>query len=517
MSVDKDFVLSALLQYNFLPTQKRAREEVPPIYTSVAFTPGVAKKLVAGKKRKSDGYHGFDAVDYKLTRFNGVSRSCSIPHPTPYASLAIAIHEHWDKLEYITTNKNSYIRPRTHSDGRLIIMDYERSFEATRRTLVKAFGRRFMVHTDIANCFPSVYSHALPWAAVGFAHAKKHKSPKHSGEWFNVLDLKLRSMKRGETQGVAIGPATSNIVSEAILARIDETLSKEFLYVRFIDDYTAYCTNEDQAQEFIRRLSQELAACKMLLNINKTAILPLPQALSNNWTSELSLALPRGGPISGSAASSFLTLAMRIANDVPDGSVHKYALKALIRSDLSYWAANDVLRYGIMLAYHQPVLIPLLGELFERTLLGPSFGWGSELQEIALENAKSGRSDGMVWTVHYLNRYSVKVSTEVADAILASRDCLALLTLYLSEDPVHQTKVIAFAKNLDASDLYELDQYWMLLYHLFREGKIPSPYADEDGFEIMRDEGVTFVQNDTADLPALGAKNLERMLKEIFA
>jgi len=259
MSVDKDFLLASLLQHNFLPMQKKAKEEMPPVFSSITFTPEVAKQLVSGKPRKVEGYQGFDAVDYKLTRFNGVSRICSIPHPTGYAHLALCIHEHWDKLDYIATNKNSLIRPCQHSDGRFIIMDYEKSFEKTKRNLRGAFGRRFMVHTDVANCFASIYTHAIPWATVGFDHAKKHAKPAHASEWFNQLDKKVRWLKRNETQGVAIGPASSNIVSEIILARVDDALRDDFVYFRFIDDYTAYCETEEEAQEFIRRLADELA------------------------------------------------------------------------------------------------------------------------------------------------------------------------------------------------------------------------------------------------------------------
>src|SRR5258708_4554272 len=131
VSVDKDFVLTALLQHNFLPTQKKSPEELPPIFTSISFTPDVARKLVNGKQRKADGYQGYDAVDYRLTRFNGVSRSCSIPHPTAYAYLALCIEKHWERIDYIASNENSHIRPRQHADGRIVIMDYETSSEQT--------------------------------------------------------------------------------------------------------------------------------------------------------------------------------------------------------------------------------------------------------------------------------------------------------------------------------------------------------------------------------------------------
>ena len=493
MSVDRDFVLKALLQHNFLPIQKRGREELPPILSSESLSPDVARELVKGKARKAQGYVGYDAVDYKLTRFNGVSRSCSIPHPTAHAHLALCIHEHWDKLDYIAKNKNSMIRPCEHSDGRIIIMDYEKSFEKTRRNLAKSFGRRFLVHTDISNFFPSVYSHAIPWATVGFAHAKKNNSAKHKVEWFNQLDERVRLTKRGETQGVAIGPATSNIVSEAILARVDDALSGKFVYSRFIDDYTAYCQTEEEAQEFVRYLAEELAKYKLLLNVRKTEVVPLPRALAADWVTELSIALPKGEEVSAYDATNYLNLAVRLAQQSPDGSVLKYALKSLLGRKLGFMADVDVLRYALNLSFHQPVLLPLLEKLFESTLFLGTFLYSTELRRLAFEHVRLRRSDAAAWALHFLNRYGVAIEDACADEIVASRDCVPLLLLYLSGDSKHQARVISFVKTLDPADLYELDQYWLLLYQLFLDNKIATPYVDEGAFEIMAAEHVTFV------------------------
>ena len=493
MTVDAGFILRALLQHNYFPTQKKSKEELPPVLSSEAFTPDVAKKLAAGKARKADGYQGYDAVEYKLTRFNGVARSCSIAHPMAHAQLALCIHEHWDKLDYVSTNKTSMIRPREHSDGRVIIMDYEKSFAKTRRTLVKSFGRRFIVHTDISNFFPSVYTHAIPWATVGFAHAKKHKPPKYKTEWFNVLDEKVRLTKRNETQGVAIGPATSNIVSEAILTRVDEALTGKFVYTRFIDDYTAYCATEDEAQDFIRRLAEELAKYKLLLNVRKTEVIALPRALAADWVAELSLALPKGDEVSAYDAVNYLNLAVRLAQQSPDGSVLKYALKTLLARKLGFMADVDVLRYALNLAFHQPVLLPLLEKLFESTISLGMFFYAEELKQLALEHARMRRSDAVSWALYFHNRFGVSVDDACADEVVASRDCIPLLLLYLSGEAKHQKCVVDFAKGLDATDLYELDQYWLLLYQLFFDKVIETPYGDEDAFEALVAEGVSFV------------------------
>jgi Reverse transcriptase (RNA-dependent DNA polymerase) len=397
-------------------------------------------------------------------------------------------------LDYILKNKMSMIRPRAHGDGRIIIMDYEKSFEKTRQSLVKSFGRRFVVHTDIANFFPSIYSHAIPWATVGFEYAKKHKSPKFKAEWFNVLDEKMRLTKRNETQGVAIGPATSNIVSETILTRVDQALGGKFSYTRFIDDYTGYCDTEEEAQDFIRQLAEELSKYKLLLNARKTEIIPLPRALAADWVTELSLSLPKVEVVSAFDAVNYLNLAVRLAQQSPDGSVLKYALKSLLGKKLGFMADVDVLRYALNLCFHQPVLLPLLEKLFESTMLFGVFLHAEQLTRLTIEHARMRRSDAMSWALYYQNRFNVPIDDSCADVVVASRDCIPLLLLYLSGVVKHQKRVVDFAKALDRSDLYGLDQYWLLLYELFLDKAIPTPYAEEDAFEILAAQGVSFVQ-----------------------
>jgi len=225
VALDSDFVLEALLRHNYLPMQKKESEELPPIFSSSTFTPNVARQLAAAKpdrQSKCAPCLGYDAVEYRLTRFNNVSRACAIPHPTAYALLCLCIHDNWSDLASIEQNPSSIIRPRRHRDGRLIVMDYERSMEKQRAALVSRTGQRYVVTTDISNFFPSVYTHSIPWAAVGFDTAKATRGTR--SVWYNKLDTCAQQMKRGETQGIAIGPATSNILIELILAVIDKKL-----------------------------------------------------------------------------------------------------------------------------------------------------------------------------------------------------------------------------------------------------------------------------------------------------
>lgn len=496
MSLSKDFLLCALLQHNYLPTQRKAREELPPVFTSNSFSPDIARKIVkppASKKRRETG--GFDAVEFRMTRFNGVSRILSLPHPAAHAHLSLCIHDNWCKLEYITTNNpNSIIRPYEHEDGRIIIMDYEASFEKTKRSLGMEFGKRFRVHTDIANCYPSIYSHAVPWATVGYGHAKKHKTNKH--KWFNHLDEKIRWNKRNETNGIPIGPATSNIITECILAKVDESLRERFEFVRFVDDYTAYCETEENAREFIQHLGEELGKYKLLLNIKKTVITLLPEPVSDGWVSALALSMPNTSLIKSYDAMNFLNLAIELSREHPDGSVLKYAVKSLLGRGLEPMAERDVLPYVLMLSFHHTVLLPTIDTMLERSVFLGVFYYEKQLKKLLDENARFHRSDGMCWTIYFMNRHGVEISHDQADAVVRTRDCIALLMLYLSGCADHQTKVIEFANSLDRNDLHELDQYWLLLYQLFLDETVSNPYDDENTFEILKSEGVSFVRDE---------------------
>ena len=372
-------------------------------------------------------------------------------------------------------------------------MDYERSLEKSRKKLRDSFGCRFEAHTDISNCFPSIYSHAVAWAAVGFQTAKAHTGGKHKALWYNQLDEKLRKTKRNETQGVAIGPATSNIVAELILGKVDDELRGEFSYVRYIDDYTAYCTSDDQAQRFFRRLSDELAKYKLLLNSKKTEVRTLPHALTADWIGELQLRLPKGIALTSSEAINYLNIAVEVAQSAPDGSVLKYALRTLVNRRLTKSAALDVLEYALTLSFHQPALLPLLEPLLAIASPTAWLLYSTQLSRIALINAEYRRSDGMAWALYYLSKYQLPISQDVADKVLESEDCVALLLLYQAGNPQHVQRVVQFAQNLiQTGGLYDLDQYWLLLYKLFCDNAILNPYPNEDCFEILSNGGVQF-------------------------
>lgn len=469
VKIDQAALISGLIQHNFFPAQKKQEGEMPPIINSATLTPAIADQLRNLPSRKG----GYDQVEYRSTRFNNVSRPLSIPHPVPYSKLCYAIQDNWNEFEYITQSTNSLITPEPHSDGRILVMDYENAQQKIERHVELTFSKKFFVNTDISNFFPSIYSHSIPWALVGFDVAKKQRDPQL---WFNQVDKCVRAMKRDETNGVPIGPATSNIVSEAILVRIDLILKAEgFIFVRFIDDYTAYFDTYEEAERFIRRLGEELSKYKLLLNAKKTVIEQLPCPTSPEWIVDLTTRVPKDKDVPSNLIR-FLDYAVDKQAISPDGSVIKYAAKTIVR-DIDEKTVDIVLKYLLGLCIKFPILIPVLNALFEKVNTTNGFVYTSQLIKILDEHTINNRSDAMAWTLYYLNKFAQPIPTDTASAIIASNDCVGILMLYLSKQ--YDNEVIAYCNGLDKTDIFLLDQYWLLLYQLFLDGKIANPYADE--------------------------------------
>ncbi len=505
--VEKDFLLKALLCHNYLPTARRAKEELPPFFNTERFTPDVARELVKISYRKG-AFSGYDQVEYKLTRFNSVSRLLSVPHPLPYANLCLALHDNWEQFEYIVNSPSSQIKPQTYTDGRVIVMNgYGDSVEKANKQLNGAFGMRYRVTTDIANCFPSIYSHAVPWALVGFEEAKAKRGRSHAGEWFNQIDKHLRLCKREETQGVAIGPATSSIIAEAILGRVDEELLKQnFRFVRYIDDYCCHCETEERAQDFVRAVEREAAKFKLQLNIKKTEFARLPQPVTDSWVVELGRQVPpKDSEWSAFEVFRYLDYAVALAERHPEGSVLKFAANIVANAKLDFMGNIGALNYLLTLAFHRPELLPVLTRLIEAGYINfgdcmlDRYESSAKLNRIAQENARLQRSDGMCWSLFHLGRLGAQVSDETANAIVASRDAMAMLALWWASD-AHRGLVVDFS--LDKTDLYELDRYWILLYQLFLGGDIDNPYPyDDKVFETLKEWDVDFLRPRDEFLP----------------
>ncbi|NVO74244.1 antiviral reverse transcriptase Drt4 [Photobacterium damselae] len=505
--INEKYLKDSLLRHNYFPLQKNKNEELPNIFNSDLLTPNIADKLCKISLRSG----GYDHCTYNVTRFNNVHRSLAIPHPLPYSYLVKEIASNWDKLEHIENNENSIIRPSVHPDGRIIVMTYEQPNKQKKCYHQCVNGKKFIVRSDIANFYPSIYTHSIPWALMGVQEAKNNQRDGFA----NKLDYYQRMMKRNETIGIAIGPGTSNMISEIILFEVDKLLTDNgYNFSRAIDDYTAFCSTYEEAESFVRDLSEALSTYGLLLNIKKTEIKKLPKPTTVDWISDIGSRLSQRKKVNEFYCRRMLDYAVELQEKNPSGSILKYTVKSLI-SKSNNQARLGLLEYVSNLTMHYPILLPLLTNLLPYAAKKQGDNYYQSLIFTLNECIKNKSSDGMVWCLFYIRKYyDSSVDSKLAERIIATQDCMSILTLYLYDS--HKDKVEKFANEVLARTLFDIDQYWILLYQLYFDKRIENPYKsyekylglvkaktdkainmsnhDAKVFDTLKQEKVTFIE-----------------------
>lgn len=496
---DEEYVYSGLLRCNYFPMVKKHLDEIPPVFSTKKFMPQIADDLIQTVEPRRKGY---DQIEFGATRFNHVTRLMHIPHPFPYARLCKHISKNWDELKHICGNDESQIKPSVHEDdrlvilgeyeqletGRLVIMDRPRpNFpENVLQELSLSTGKLYQVSADISTFFPSIYTHAIPWALVGHDSAKANI---HQNTWYNELDRRQRSLKRNETQGIPIGPATSNIISELVLFRIDEVLRGEgYKFKRFIDDYYYFSPTQEKAEEFLLVLEVELR--KYLLNINprKVKIEELPVPFHAAWIIELTDRLPTYEHNAPRNISRFLDFSINLQRLHPEGSVLKYAARSLVKF-IDDDNAEVYLRYLVSLAFHHPVLLPILCEVVKNHQgIIDEF----EFRPVIERQIKLKRSDAICWGLFFMGMSGYQIDDALATSVIETQDCMSMAMLLAINQ--HQEKVIEFLMTLDTATNFDRDQYWILIHELADKDGAHSDYINETGLSHLRENGVSFIR-----------------------
>ena len=277
-----DEIYEGLLAYGLFS------EKLPPVFTAKVFFDYCESESPAFPQDPTE------YIYHESMRNINTLRPLGIPNPAAYQRLCKCISEIWPQLrQYFEkeTKDQEHIISRTHirkmkETNSLFSMNYKNWKDDGTPEPDLLLGAKYLVHADVSNCFPSIYTHALSWALVGKDIAKR--TQKDSSQWYNELDFRTRNIKHGETHGLLIGPHVSNLLSEIILVKIDKILyDKGWRYIRNIDDYTCYVSTYEEGQLFLAELSEQLRAYDLALNHKKTSIDELPTASVEQWVRKI--------------------------------------------------------------------------------------------------------------------------------------------------------------------------------------------------------------------------------------
>jgi hypothetical protein len=133
------------------------------------------------------------------------------------------------------------------------------------------------MHTDITDCYGSIYTHSIPWAIHGKNFAKQNRGTSHIG---NLIDTYVRHMTYGQTNGIPQGSVLMDFIAEIVLGYVDLKLSlkirrakiTDYKILRYRDDYRIFTNNPQTAEEITKYLTEILIELGMRLNAQKTHV-----------------------------------------------------------------------------------------------------------------------------------------------------------------------------------------------------------------------------------------------------
>lgn len=489
---DANRVYEALLGYGMF------FDRLPPCFASDELV-SLEHPVIAREKK------GRSYISCFYTKHTNISYQYAIPHPESYVDLCRIIQENWECINKHANHprvKFSHCHVQDIKDkGHIFEMNYKGVNKTAEEDLKHNFymGAAYIVKADISNCFPSIYSHSIPWAVMGKEEAKTRWKTKaenlEEGHWSNDLDEKIRFCKDKETNGLLIGPHTSNLVSEMVLTQIDRELQKNGFekVIRQIDDYTYFAESEENAINFIKCLEISLRNYELNLNQKKTKIVSIHDYFLSDWAKKLGgYVFPHEKEaIEFPVIDAYINYAMRIASEENDYAPITYAFRVIKEKGLQ-WMLKErpkelYVKKALALAIMYPYLLPKLEEYV--------FGFSQDIKQellyslpLLFNKAKErGNTDALAYCFYFAIKYDLVMgdleSPKWQKEVVEFKDCISILLAwkYAKIQGVSIEAFKEFFQKIKGSHRREQDKFWLFLYE-YAENEDDIP----DGQEYLK-------------------------------
>ena len=242
-------------------------------------------------KQKASNPRDFENVNYVfLNNKDGkfAWRPFQLIHPALYVSLVHNITEeaNWNLINarFVQFAANPQIKCCSiplQSDGKqsnkaTIVTQWWQTIE--QQSIELALEYEYVLHTDIADCYGSIYTHSVPWAIHTKPVAKANKES--NGYLGNIIDKHLREMAFGQTNGIPQGSVLMDFIAEMVLGYADTELSiriqqaeiQDYQIIRYRDDYRIFSNNPQDVDFITKILTEVLIELGMRLNAQKTLV-----------------------------------------------------------------------------------------------------------------------------------------------------------------------------------------------------------------------------------------------------
>lgn len=220
----------------------------------------------------------------------------ALVHPVGQLGVSLLITRHRDKIKKIINKRGtSLYRTDEHVEEQKAFsgLDFRRWDVERARICAEC---PVILTADISRFFYTVYTHSIPWAILGKEKAKDylaHNKKALYDHWSSDFDTALQACQSRETFGIPVGPDTSRIVAELLMAGVesDPALSATIAgrpMARLLDDFIIGFEDEGSARRALACLRQTLWKFNLQLNEEKTAIVSSRNFYLDPWKLDVS-------------------------------------------------------------------------------------------------------------------------------------------------------------------------------------------------------------------------------------
>jgi hypothetical protein len=410
-------------------------------------------------------------VTHSVPKRKHLRRSLSIPNPLHQCMLCAEIAAHWQDLHAFCAKSPISHSVPTPSTERAIRAQNDLRGQPLHRA-EQSVGARYLLKTDIARYYPSIYTHSVPWALHGKTTARADGNFDLLG---NRIDLWLRETQDKQTGGIPIGPATSFLVGEVIGTALDLQLQSKLTSLRgtrHVDDYFLYFSTISEAEQGLSALHEVARDFELEINDPKTEIVQLPERLEPPWKSELrNLQIRDSGQPQITDLLTLFDRAFELAQTFPADSVLTYAAKQTLSASIAEENWNFCEALLLKAALGEPSMLSVLADVYDKfsSYHTSNARLTTAIESICSYHAPLQQGNEVAWALWLAKKMNAGIGRVVGDKIgTIDDDVVALIALDLNRAGL--LEVSGFPKwndHMTAANLY--DDHWLLAYEAYEQ------------------------------------------------
>jgi hypothetical protein len=470
-------------------------DDIPPIFTT--------NGLLDPSKPNDPNYQVTQETLGRPSEYNGSKRgfqrrSFGIPHPVFVRDCALFFRKHWTEIDVHINHpdRSASVPVFEETRHRALRITSHARLPALRLKSLAQF--RFCLVTDISRCFPSIYTHSIPWALNGKAAAKRDRKVNSAVVSGNRLDYIIRQSQDGQTMGIPVGPDHSRVISEIVLASVDAAfvaLGKHGSYLRHVDDIWVGGDSVAECEQSLHNLRQCLNKYALDINELKTRIIRTSQVISENWPYDIEAQLETALNLEGSSYEgrivSLLGSVIEHANNDHDDGVIKFFLRKLDtwRKWDSYWSilepflAHCAIQFPHALDYVSQIIswrIRTMGDYNENL-------WGDVARKVVRAAAVAGRDSEAVWGLWLAKELRIRISGPLFKQLAENTNPLVsalLVNFHANGQLAGRPSVKGLWDHVEGNPLS--GPSWPLALELHHAGFRPPASIDLDGPDQLK-------------------------------